>query len=168
MDEILVWSMVAGNVLVAIYLAITPRMHAQPWRLFVLGVFSLVLVFWFQDSTEVIVRLVGESKVGRLKSGANLVVMAVSAMVGAIFGTAITNRVHFLNKREIEALMQRMSSAEKLYLKSAEDIYAKLTDQSQTIPQQEFLQLDAQRKKLLFKYHDAMIDLQDELQKLSP
>jgi len=168
MNPVLFWSLLTGNFLLAIYLAVTPRMHAQPWRLFALGLISLVLVFWFQDSVETIVRLVGETNAGHLKSGVGLTATAVSAMVGALFGTAITNRAQFLNKKEVEALTQRMATAEELYRKPAEEIYAKLTDQTQSISKDEFFRLVEQRKELLVRYRFEMRELQDELKKFSP
>lgn len=168
MYPVLFWSLLTGNVLLVIYLAVTPRMYAQPWRLFVLGLISWILVFWFQESVETIVRLVGEGNAGHLKSGVSLTATAVSAMVGALFGTAITNRAQFLNKKEIEAITQRMATAEDLYRKPAEEIYAKLTDQTQSIPKEEFFRLVEQRKELLITYRFEMRELQNELKKLSP
>lgn len=168
MSDVLFWSLLVGNVLLAIYLSVTPKMHAQPWRLFALGFSSLLLVFWFQDSIDSMVRLIGETKSGRLKSGAALMATAVSAMAGAIFGTAITNRARFLNKKEVEALTERITQAEELCRKPAEKIHAKLTDKTQEIPKGEFFQLVELRKDLQLRYDTKISELMDELRKLSP
>jgi hypothetical protein len=168
MYDVLFWSLFTANVLLAIYLAVTSRMHAQPWRLFVLGLTSWILVFWLHESTETLVGLVGEANAGHLKSGADLTATTVSAMVGALFSTAITNRAQFLNKKALDTLTQRMTTAEELYRKPAEEIYAKLTDQTHVIPKEEFFRLVEQRKELLLTYRFEMSELENELRKISP
>jgi L-cystine uptake protein TcyP (sodium:dicarboxylate symporter family) len=133
-----------------------------------LGLISWILVFWFQESIGTVVHLVGEANAGHLRSGVGLTATTVSAMVGALFSTAITNKAQFLNKKEIEALTQQMATVEEQYRKPAEEIRAKLTDKTQFIPKDEFFRLVEQRKELLAKYYLKIRELQNEIKKLSP
>lgn len=168
MYDMVFWSLFTGNALVAIYLSINPKMHAQPWRLLLLGFISWLLVFWFQASTEVIVSLVGESNARHLRIGTSLLATAVSAMVGAIFGTAITNRAQLLNKKKLNDLMDQVQSAETLYGKPAEEIFERLTDKSNELSRQEFLLLAERRKDLMFRYRMEMHELQTNIKALNP
>lgn len=168
MYDVLFWTLLTANIVVAIYLSLNSYMHAQPWRLLALGFFSWILMFWFQNSIETIVKLVGEGKANGLRSGVALLATTVSAMVGAVFGTAITNRAKLLNKKEVERLMARMSHAEERYQKPAEEIYAKLTNQDVPLEREEFLRLHSKRVELLADYHCEMSELKDELRKLNP
>lgn len=168
MYDMVFWSVFTGNALVAIYLSINPKMHAQPWRLLLLGFIAWLLVFWFQASTEVIVSLVGESNARHLRVGTSLLATAVSAMVGAIFGNAITNRAQFLNKKRLNDLMDQVQSAETLYRKPAEEIFERLTDKSNELSRQEFLLLAERRKDLMFRYRMEMHELQTNIKALNP
>lgn len=168
MNDMLFWSTLSVNIILLIYLSLTAKTHAQPWRVLVLGLICWVVVFWLQDSVEMLVRLVGETKVGALKSGVALVATTTSAMVGALFSTAITNRAMHLNKKAVEKITADMSLAEEEFLKPADEIHARLTDPEQPLARGEILQLDQERRDLRRQYRTEVRRLRRELRKLVP
>lgn len=162
------WSSLTLNVVVVIYLSLTPYMHGQPWRLFALGAVAWMLMFWFQNSIEIMVKTVGETGADGLRSGVALMATTVSAMVGALFGTAISNRAKLLHKSKVERLMASMADAEKQYREPAEEIYAELTNRQAPLQREEFMRLHSMRTKLIADYHLEMKELKSELRKLNP
>lgn len=162
------WSSLTLNVVVLIYISLTPYMHVQPWRLLALGAVAWMLMFWFQNSIEITVKTGGETAADGLRSGVALMATTVSAMVGALFGTAISNRSKLLHESKVERLMGSMADAEKQYREPAEEIYAKLTNQEAPLQREEFMQLHSMRAKLIAAYHLEMSELKSELRKLNP
>lgn len=136
-------------------------MRNQPWRLIVLGLIPLLVIL--------VVQLIIESQWSSafLKGGATFLATIVSVMVGALFGTAITNRVDDVYNEEVNAINTSMSNATDFLKKPYDEIIAKLFDQKHALTVSEMRSLIKESEELLSAYWIKMAKLSHELSELT-
>ena len=102
----------AVGIALIIYLSISPRMWAQPWKFFGLALLVLVLTFGFHLAIDGLARALDSLKPGKphlieIKSALSLIDLIVGALAGALIAVAVTNRAVRLNSSALRELQGR-------------------------------------------------------------
>lgn len=165
MFPIAFWTLLTINVVTGIYIAINRKEHAKPWRLFALGIGFCILIFWIQY-------FVGSPKdtdselMKNVNMGVSLLASTITAMSGALLGTAVTNRAMFLHEDAVAKITHRLEQADVVIGARAKEIQTQITDQSHRLELSELLDLVKQRDQLISVYAKEKADLIVELKAL--
>lgn len=170
--KILFVSLPAILVGLIVYFSINEKMHAHPWRFMALALIALIVPFWWQVSFDTLIATLDrlrpkEKHFEDIKLSLSLVNNVVSAFVGALFGTATTNRAMYLNSKRLRELKDRKERRKVLFLE-AEEIKRKLTNPTITFDHEEFMKMHKLRQTLLYEYIDELYDIMDEEESLLP
>lgn len=99
----------AANIALAIYVGTDAKSHAQPWRLFAIGVLAVITGYGLEQLAPALNSLgltVGEPSLAHLTKLTNLI---LGAMAGALISVAIANRAKFMHAREMKTLVDLQS-----------------------------------------------------------
>lgn len=163
-----IWLLYSGVAIYVIYGFVDHKMHIKPWRLIALGFVLLALIFFAQIFGERYLKLINESDSAILKNGIALVVTMITAMAGALFGTAISNRTSRAYDNKMKEVLNGMAIAEDLYKKPADEIHAILCDKTHPLTAKEIRENASFRTELLYHYAMSTAELREELEKLKP
>ncbi len=117
----------AVNVALAIYLAADAKSHARPWRMFAVGMLSIIVAYGFEQFAQTLNSIGIPADDPILSHLVKLTNLICGALAGALIGTAIANRAKRLHAEELKTLSalrdSHASESEKLLkeLKSALD-----------------------------------------------
>ena len=96
----------AFNIALAIYVGTNAKSHAQPWRLFGIGVLAVLTGYGLEQFAALLNSIGFSAAEPSLTHLTKLTNLILGAMAGALISVAIANRAKFIYDRELKALTE--------------------------------------------------------------
>ena len=156
----------------AVYLSVSEKMHAKPWKLLGLAFIAIIFNFWFQAAIDISVSLLDTVEPGKphltdMKLIVSLINTMIGALAGALIGTAISNRALHMNAKAVDALRDR-EALNKEKLTHRAKIKEELEDEGVMLSREDFWKKHKLCELLLTDYLDKLDEIREEEKKLLP